>query len=32
LVVQLSYEDWWIDPKVIPPHIYRMWHQNYIPN
>jgi hypothetical protein len=24
LVVQLSYEDWWIDPKVIPPHIYRM--------
>lgn len=31
LVVQLSYEDWWVDPKVISSDIYQRWHQNYIP-
>lgn len=31
LVVQLSYEDWWVDPRVIPQDVYRLWHQNYIP-
>jgi hypothetical protein len=23
LVVQLSYEDWWVDPKVVPKQIYQ---------
>lgn len=32
LVVQLSYEDWWVDPKIIPVDIYQPWHQNYIPD
>jgi hypothetical protein len=32
LVVQLSYEDWWVDPKIIPKNIYQRWHQNSIGN
>lgn len=32
LVVQLSYEDWWVDPKIIPASTYQLWHQNYIPD
>jgi hypothetical protein len=32
LVVRLSYEDWWIDPKAIPINIYQPWYQSYIPD
>lgn len=31
LVVQLSYEDWWVDPNIVPKNIYQQWHQNHIP-
>lgn len=31
LVVQLSYEDWWVDPKVVQRQTYQRWHQNHIP-
>lgn len=31
LVVRLSYEDWWVDPKVIPREIYQLYFQNTVP-
>jgi hypothetical protein len=32
LVVRLSYEDWWVDPKVIPREVYQLYFQNNIPD
>lgn len=31
LVVRLSYEDWWVDPKVIPREVYQLYFQGSVP-
>jgi hypothetical protein len=32
LAIRLSYEDWWVDPKVIPREVYQLFFQNTIPD